>query len=98
MAFTTETAKKAGSLSTRKGTPNKATKEIRESFKNLLESNIETMQDDILSLEPKDRLKVLMELAKFVIPTLKATELKANNDFKKMEVNIIRTIHGKDSN
>ena len=98
MAFTSETAKKAGSLSNRKGTPNRATNEVRESLKSLLESNIENMQDDILSLDPKDRLKVLMELAKFVIPTLKATELTTKEDFKKIEVNIIRTIHGKNNN
>lgn len=66
-------------------------------LKTLLESNIETMQEDILSLEPKDRLKVSMELAKFATPTLKATELKANEDFKQLEVKIIRTIHGKDN-
>jgi hypothetical protein len=54
------------------------------------------MQHDIIALEPKDRLKVLLELAKFVIPTLKATELSTKEDFKKLEVNIIRTIHGKD--
>jgi hypothetical protein len=96
MPFDRKTGKKAGSLSTRKGTPNKATKEIRESLKSLLESNIERMQDDILALEPKDRLKVLMELAKFVIPTLKATELSTKDDFKKIEVNIIRMVHEKD--
>ncbi|MEH6746395.1 MAG: hypothetical protein V7670_06125 [Maribacter arcticus] len=54
------------------------------------------MQDDIIALEPKDRLKVLLELAKFVIPTLKATELSTKEDLKKIEVNIIRTVHGKD--
>ena len=48
MAFTTETAKEAGSLSSRKEKPNKVTLEIRESLKCLLESNIETMQDDII--------------------------------------------------
>jgi hypothetical protein len=98
MAFTSETAKKAGSLSSRKGTPNKATIEVRESLKSLLEFNIETMQDDLLALEPKDRLKVLLELTKFVIPTLKATELTNKEGFKQIEVKIINLGNGTKDN
>jgi len=58
------------------GTPNKVTSEVREQFQHLLENNIDKMQNDIEQLEPKDRLKVMLELSKFVIPTLKATEFK----------------------
>ena len=58
------------------GTPNKVTSEVREQFQHLLENNIDKMQNDIEQLEPKDRLKVMIELSKFVIPTLKATEFK----------------------
>ena len=59
-----------------KGTPNKITAELREQFKQLLENNLDKMQNDIDQLDPKDRLKVMLELSKFVIPTLKATEFK----------------------
>ncbi|SRR6056297_1458518 len=98
MAFTTETAKKAGSLSTRKGTPNKVTHEIRESLKQLLETNLARIQEDITALEPKDRVKVLLELAKFVLPTLKATELKTNEDFKTIEIKRIILGNGTNPN
>ena len=36
-----------------KGTPNKTTAELRERFTSLLESNFETIQNDLNSLEPK---------------------------------------------
>lgn len=68
-----------------KGTPNKNTMETREMFKQLLEKNIDSLQSDINQLEPFQRVKVLLELAKFVVPTLKAMELKDSdneNDFK----------------
>jgi hypothetical protein len=51
-----------------KGTPNKTTAEIRERFTSLLVSKIDTMQSDLNSLEPKDRIKTLLEISKFVIP------------------------------
>jgi len=64
----------------KKGTPNKTTQEIRDKFSLLLSNNIDTLQNDINQLEPKDRIKTLIDISKFVIPTLKATELKMNNE------------------
>lgn len=46
------------------------------------------MQDDILALEPKDRLKVLLDIAKYIIPSLKSTELKKEYDFKTVRVDL----------
>jgi len=48
------------------------------------------MQNDIKELEPKDRLKILLELAKFVLPTLKATELTTGieNGFSPIVINL----------
>lgn len=64
-----------------KGTPNKTTKEIREHFQKLIECNLEQLEDDLKQLEPKDRLNIILDLARFVIPTLKATELtKVDSD------------------
>lgn len=62
-----------------KGSPNIATAEIREKFSLLLENNFDKLQTDIDLLEPKDRIRTLLELAKFVVPTLKATELINSN-------------------
>ena len=62
-----------------KGALNKSTTEIRERFTLLLENNFDKLQSDIDQLEPKDRIKTVLELAKFVLPTLKAMELTATN-------------------
>jgi len=58
-----------------KGTPNKNTNEIREYYQLLIDENLEQIKEDLRTLEPKERLKIILELSKFVIPTLKATEL-----------------------
>jgi len=67
-----------------KGTPNKITSEIREKFTLLVVNNIERLQDDINTLEPKDRIKMIIELSKFVLPSLKAMEIK--NEFVKQPI------------
>jgi hypothetical protein len=67
------TGKKFGGRS--KGTPNKTTGEIRNEFQLLISNNIEVLQKDIEALEPKERIKTIIELSKFVLPTLKAIEV-----------------------
>jgi hypothetical protein len=60
------------------GTPNKTTNEIREYFSLLINENLEQIKKDIHSLEPLQRIKVIIELSKFIVPTLKQTELSSN--------------------
>lgn len=73
-----------------KGTPNIITAEIREKFTLLVDNNLNRLQDDIDTLEPRDRLKMIIELSKFVIPTLKATELTSSleNGFNPIVINL----------
>ena len=61
-----------------KGTPNKTTAELRERFTSLLESNMDRIQSDLDTLEPKDRIRTLLEISKFIIPTLKAVDNTIN--------------------
>lgn len=61
------------------GSQNKTTKEIRETFKNLLENNLERIQKDLNELEPKDRIMFLLKLTSFVIPTLRSVEVNEMN-------------------
>lgn len=77
------TGKKFGGR--KKGTPNKVTDKVRSQFEKLLTKNLATLQNDIEALEPKDRIKVMLELAKFVVPTLKATEIDLNADLTTKE-------------
>lgn len=71
-----------------KGKTNKTTTEVREMFQSLLEDNLNTLQNDIQALEPKDRVKILLELSKFVLPTLKSTELTDTSSMKKGSIDI----------
>lgn len=63
-----------------KGTENKVTGSIREMFKQLTESNLSALQDDINKLKGVERVKYTLEMAKFCIPTLKAVEYKGEVD------------------
>lgn len=56
------------------GAKNRATQKIRENFLQFIESNLLKIQEDFDKLDPKDRFKVLLDMAKFVLPTLKAVE------------------------
>ena len=63
-----------------KGIPNKTTTEIKEAFQMLLEDNLPTLQRDISSLEPKERVKFMLELASFIIPKMKSVDLKEKTE------------------
>ncbi|SDX19361.1 hypothetical protein [Aequorivita viscosa] len=58
-----------------KGSKNKSTAEVRAKFQELIENNLSQFQDDLNSLEPLERLNILLKLSKFVLPTLKATDI-----------------------
>lgn len=73
--------KKGNSLGGRtKGSKNKSTSEVRAAFQRLVEQNIQQLEKDLEQLEPVQRVKMIIELSKFVLPTLKASEIEM--DFK----------------
>ena len=55
-----------------KGAINKTTKEIRETITHIVSNNIDTIQNDLDELSPKDRIKILVDLIQYVMPKLKA--------------------------
>ena len=65
----------AGKMSSRVGVPNRATNEVRKAFQLLVENNLPQMQTDLDSLEPKERVKFMLEMAKFILPTLQAVSV-----------------------
>ena len=73
-----------------KGAVNKTTTEIREHYQKLVSDNLEQLDSDLKSLEPLQRLKMVIELSKFIVPTLKATELTtgAENGFNPIVINL----------
>jgi hypothetical protein len=86
------TGKKFGGRT--KGTPNKTTNDIREKYQLLIEETLEQLSEDIKALDPKERLKIIIELSKFVIPTLKATDLmieENNEQFNPVVISFFKT-------
>lgn len=61
------------------GKPNKTTHEIKQMFQCLLEDNISALQDDLKGLEPKDRIKAILDLAKLVLPSKQEHEISGMN-------------------
>jgi hypothetical protein len=62
-----------------KGAQSKVTIETRKAFNELIDGNIGQIQEDLQKLKPYERIKVLLDMARFVIPTLKAVELESQN-------------------
>ena len=58
-----------------KGVPNKATAEVREAFNQLITSNLPQLEQDLKSLKAVERAKLLIEMAKLILPRLKQIEL-----------------------
>jgi hypothetical protein len=61
----------------KKGKENLVTAEIREKFKELVENNLDKFQEDLDNLKPIERVRILVDLAKFIVPTLKAVEVNS---------------------
>ncbi|HRO47687.1 DUF5681 domain-containing protein [Agriterribacter sp.] len=58
-----------------KGSPNKATKDLRRWVTTFIESQTDQIQQDWQQLEPKDRIVLFEKLLKYSLPTLQATSL-----------------------
>ena len=72
--FNKKTAAEAGTKSSRAGLPNKATAELRENIKIIIEENLDQLRKDLIKMSPRDRVAALIALAKFVLPRLQAID------------------------
>ena len=92
MAFRNkELASKAGKLSTRKGVQNRTTQQVRKAFQLLIDDNLEQMQNDLDALQPKDRLRFIIDLSKFILPQLQAVsieDLREKDEFRVITINL----------
>lgn len=61
------------------GTPNLVTKDIRETIKQFIETNIQTIQYSFDELEPYQKMQTLTRLLDFVTPKLKQVEETIKN-------------------
>jgi hypothetical protein len=67
-------------LGRKPGSTNKSTTEVRKAFQDLVESNLEQLAKDLADLEPKDRIKSILELSRFILPTLKAVDIQTDTN------------------
>jgi len=75
------------------GSQNKTTQEIRAKYLELIENNFDQLEKDLKSLRASERVKAIIDLSKFVLPTLKATEMNLNSgsNFKPIEIKLTST-------
>ena len=69
-----------------KGTPNKATQEVRELFSQLVRDNLPQLKQDLAALEPYQRVNAMMKLSQFIIPKPTENHLSINSpeDFQRV--------------
>ncbi|MEO0507660.1 MAG: hypothetical protein AAF090_16010 [Bacteroidota bacterium] len=58
--------------------------EIREMFQSLVANNLERLQNDLDELHARQRVEAIINIAKFVLPQLKATDIHVD---KEKEIN-----------
>jgi len=63
------------------GAKNKADAQIKASFELLVSDNLEQLKKDIASLEPLERVDMLLKIARFILPTASKIELKTDGEF-----------------
>jgi hypothetical protein len=74
------------------GVKNKELTDVRAKFQLLIDNNIDTLQSDLDCLKPLDRIKAIIELSKFCLPTLKAIDFTDNNDKERVSPVIIQFV------
>lgn len=90
MKFTENNTRSSGRP---KNSKNSITQKTRQTFDLLLENNLSKLQIDIDNLKSLDRIKVILELAKFVIPTLKSVDITEaeKTDFQPITINFTKS-------
>ena len=57
------------------GSKNKSTILVKNTIASILDDNVELFKEKLLQLNDKDFVRAYMDLAKYVIPTIKAVEV-----------------------
>lgn len=75
-----------------KGSSNKATAKVREAYTKLLEDNLHQLKEDFKDLDPKDRIKLFLDLSKYVIPQLKQVDTDVTTNGKDINISPIEWV------
>jgi hypothetical protein len=76
----------------RKGCPNKATQSIREAFQKLADNNIDELDGWLRRVaqdNPKEALKIYLELAEYLTPKLSRSEVTVEEKEKEKTIIVI---------
>lgn len=81
-----------------KGAKNKVNAQMRDLIQTLFDDNYGKIQEDLESLEPKDRLKFLTDLLPYLMPKLQSTSYNHKVDLDSMseedlDILINRIVH-----
>jgi DNA phosphorothioation-dependent restriction protein DptG len=59
----------------KKGVPNRTTQQVKQMINDIINQHLETIEDDLEKLEPKERVKCIIDLMRFVLPTIRSVEV-----------------------
>jgi hypothetical protein len=68
-----------------KGATNKSTSLMKDRIQSLFDDNFKKIQEDLESLEAKDRLKFMTDLMPYLMPKLQSTTHSQKIDLESME-------------
>jgi len=88
----TRTSYKKGEGGRPKGIPNKATRDIKEAYKQLIEKNLDNMTDwleRIAETDPDKAIRIMADLSEYVIPKLARTDHTTNDEPIQPLINVI---------
>ena len=74
------------SVGRKKGATAKHSKTVKRAIANIVADNVNQIRIDLMELEPKDRINALIQLSKFVIPTLKTVDMETNINESSMTI------------
>ncbi len=75
----------------KKGTPNKDTRELRERISDLIDMHFDKLSDDLLSLQPKERIEAMTKLLEYSLPKLQRVEVDAGDVSQQIIFNEVKT-------
>lgn len=61
------------------GVPNKITANLKDRVNLLIENNFDKLQLDLDTIDPKDRLSIMLKLMEYVLPKQKETKIDFSN-------------------
>jgi hypothetical protein len=96
MARSSTTFKKGEAKGRPTGTPNKATQDIKEAYRMLIEANTPNLikwLERIAETDPAKAIYILSDLSEYVIPKLARTEVKHEGN---IEIKQVMKINGKE--